>query len=72
MTTLPLAHVGHWLVNVLYLVPLLIVVAMLAISSLRDRRAAAAADGAAPAVPPDAGGDESPESPADAPAATRL
>ena len=39
MTALPLAHAGHWLVNVLYLVPLVIVVAMLAVSSLRDRRA---------------------------------
>jgi len=62
MTVLPLAHAGHWLVNLLYLVPLLIVVAMLTISSLRDRRAAAA-EGAGAGVPPDAGGDESPAAP---------
>ena len=42
MTALPLAHAGHWLVNVLYLVPLVIVVAMLGISTMRDRKAAAA------------------------------
>jgi len=57
MTAPLLAHVGHWLVNLLYLVPLVIVVAMLGISSLRDRRAAAAA-AAAGSAPPDAG-DES-------------
>lgn len=52
----PLAHAGHWLVNVLYLVPLLVVIAMLAISSLRDRRAEvaeSAAAGPAPDPPPD-------------------
>jgi hypothetical protein len=37
-----IAHAGHWLVNALYLVPLLVVVAMLAVSSVRDRRAEAA------------------------------
>jgi len=54
----PLAHVGHWLVNVLYLVPLLIVVAMLAISSIRDRRAEAAeATAAGPPAAPSLEGD---------------
>jgi hypothetical protein len=59
MTTLPLAHAGHWIVSALYLVPLLIVVAMLGVTSLRDRRAEAAegADGAPP-PPPDAGDGE--------------
>lgn len=42
MTALLLAHAGHWLVNVLYLVPLLVVVAMLVVASVRDRRAEAA------------------------------
>jgi hypothetical protein len=42
MSGLPIAHAGHWLVNVLYVVPLIVVVAMLAISSVRDRRAEAA------------------------------
>jgi hypothetical protein len=58
MTALPLAHAGHWLVNLLYLVPLVIVVAMLTISTMRDRRAAAA-DAAAGGAPPERA-DESP------------
>jgi len=58
MSALPLAHVGHWLVNVLYLVPLVIVVAMLAISTMRDRKAAAAE--AAAGGPPPERPDESP------------
>jgi hypothetical protein len=49
-----IAHAGHWLVNVLYLVPLLVVVAMLAISSVRDRRAEAAEGASAPAADPPA------------------
>ena len=48
MSALPLAHAGHWIVNVLYVVPLLIVVAMLAVSSIRDRRAEAAEAGGGP------------------------
>jgi ABC-type proline/glycine betaine transport system permease subunit len=53
MSGLPIAHAGHWLVNVLYIVPLLVVVAMLGISSVRDRRAEAAeAAGASPASDP--------------------
>jgi len=53
MNELLLAHVGHWLVNVLYLVPLVIIVAMLAVSSIRDRRAEAVetAAGSAPPTP---------------------
>jgi len=54
MTAPLLAHVGHWIVNLLYLVPLVIVVAMLGISSLRDRRAATAEAAAGGAPPPDA------------------
>lgn len=49
----PIAHAGHWLVNILYLVPLLVVVAMLTVSSVRDRRAEAA-EAAAGATPPPA------------------
>jgi uncharacterized membrane protein SirB2 len=60
MSSLPLAHAGHWLVNVLYLVPLVIVVGMLAVSSIRDRRAEAAeaAGGASPPPPPAQAPDE--------------
>jgi hypothetical protein len=53
---LPIAHAGHWIASLLYLVPLVIVVAMLGFSSLRDRRAEAAEAAAAPS--PDAAPDE--------------
>lgn len=33
-----LAHVGHWLVDLLYAAPLLIMVAVLLVGRLRDRR----------------------------------
>jgi hypothetical protein len=49
MTALPIAHAGHWISSVLYLVPLLVVVGMLATASLRDRRAAAAEGARTPA-----------------------
>ena len=51
----PLAHAGHWLAQVAYVVPLLLVVVALVVSKMRERRAApesgdadahAAADGA--------------------------
>jgi hypothetical protein len=54
--SVPIAHAGHWLVNVLYLVPLLLVIAMLGVSSIRDRRAEAAEAAGAPA--PDPAADE--------------
>jgi hypothetical protein len=57
MIVAPLAHAGHWIASALYLVPLVIVVAMLGISSLRDRRAAAA-EAATPAPSPEAPADE--------------
>jgi hypothetical protein len=36
--TVPLAHVGHWAVSLLYVVPVLLVVAALAWQSWRDKR----------------------------------
>jgi cytochrome c-type biogenesis protein CcmH/NrfF len=39
VSSLPLAHVSHWLVQLLYVVPVVIVVGALAITSIRDRRA---------------------------------
>jgi hypothetical protein len=33
-----LAHVGHWLVDLLYAAPLLVMVAVLVVGRLRDRR----------------------------------
>jgi hypothetical protein len=38
--TVPLAHAGHWLANLLYLGPVAVVVGALAWQSWRDRRAA--------------------------------
>ncbi len=38
--TPPLAHAGHWLVNLLYLLPLVLVLLALGVQSLRDRRRA--------------------------------
>ena len=48
----PLAHVGHWAVNLLYVAPLLIVVAVLGYQSLKDRRRLGRGDGE-PRRPPD-------------------
>jgi len=38
MTAPPLAHAGHWLVQLAYLAPLVLLVGMLAVGKLRDRR----------------------------------
>jgi hypothetical protein len=35
----PLAHAGHWLAQLAYVVPLLLVVIALAVSKVRERRA---------------------------------
>ena len=35
---LTIAHVGHWAVNLLYVAPLLIAVAVLGYRSIKDRR----------------------------------
>jgi hypothetical protein len=34
----PLAHAGHWATSLLFLAPILIAIALLAVQSLRDRR----------------------------------
>ncbi len=39
MTAPPFAHAGHWLAQLAYLAPLLVLVAMIAVGRLRDRRA---------------------------------
>ena len=38
MTVPPLAHAGHWLAQVAYLLPLVVLVAMLVIGKLRERQ----------------------------------
>ena len=35
----PIAHAGHWLINLLYVAPLLVIVAVLGWQSMKDRRA---------------------------------
>ena len=35
----PIAHVGHWAVNLLYVAPLLVAVGVLGWQSMKDRRA---------------------------------
>jgi hypothetical protein len=35
---LPIAHAGHWAVDMLYVAPLLIAVAVLGVQSMKDRR----------------------------------
>jgi hypothetical protein len=35
----PFAHAGHWLVQLAYLVPLAVLVGMILLGKLRDRRA---------------------------------
>jgi cytochrome c-type biogenesis protein CcmH/NrfF len=35
---LPVAHAGHWLVYILYAVPVLIVLASIVVTVVRDRR----------------------------------
>lgn len=37
-TVLPIAHPGHWAVYVLYAVPVVIVLASVVVTVLRDRR----------------------------------
>ncbi len=38
--TLPLAHAGHWLVETLYLLPVIVVVGWMSVRALLDRRRA--------------------------------
>ncbi len=39
MTVPPIAHAGHWLAQLAYLAPLLVLVGMLVAGRLRERRA---------------------------------
>ena len=41
---LPIAHAGHWLVYVIYAVPVIIVLGSILLSVVRDRRAPRADD----------------------------
>jgi len=35
---LPIAHAGHWAINLLYVAPLVIAVGVLSVQSMKDRR----------------------------------
>jgi hypothetical protein len=39
MSGVPLAHAGHWLVQIAYLAPLVLLIAVLLLGRLRERRA---------------------------------
>jgi hypothetical protein len=39
MTTLPIAHAGHWIADLLYVAPLAVALGFLFIQSRRDKRA---------------------------------
>jgi hypothetical protein len=39
LVILPIAHAGHWAVDLLYVAPLLIAVSVLGVQSMKDRRA---------------------------------
>ena len=47
-----LAHVGHWALDLLYLLPVLVVVGFISVRAILDRRAAASEETPAPAPPP--------------------
>jgi hypothetical protein len=38
MTVPPLAHAGHWLAQIAYLLPLIVLIGMLVAGKLRERR----------------------------------
>ena len=38
MSVPPLAHAGHWLVQIAYIAPLFLLIAMLVLGKLRERR----------------------------------
>ena len=50
----PIAHVGHWAVNLLYVAPLVVAVGVLGYQSLKDRRQLKQ-QGGAQRRPPDVG-----------------
>jgi uncharacterized membrane protein YtjA (UPF0391 family) len=39
MSAPPFAHAGHWLAQIAYLLPLVVLVAMLIVGCIRERRA---------------------------------
>ena len=57
MTVPPFAHAGHWLAQLAYLAPLILLVGMLLIGRMRERRERRAAGDVPAPSPPRGGGD---------------
>ena len=53
----PFAHAGHWLAQLAYLAPLILLVGMLLIGRMRERRERRATGDAPAPLPPRGGGD---------------
>ena len=51
----PLAHVGHWAINLLYVAPLVLAVGVLGYQSMKDRRQLKSQGGAERSPPDDVG-----------------
>jgi hypothetical protein len=52
----PIAHAGHWAVDLLYVAPLLVAVGVLGYQSMKDRRALKRDGGEARRPPAEGGG----------------
>ena len=50
-----LAHAGHWLLNVLYVLPVVLVVGWISVRAILDRRAEARGEATPEPAPPPAG-----------------
>lgn len=50
--TVPIAHAGHWLADLLYVLPLAVVLGFLVVQSIRDKRKTRADGARAPADGP--------------------
>jgi hypothetical protein len=54
MTPLPIAHAGHWIADLLYVLPLAVALGFLFVQSRRDKRREAAEGGTPVDSPPPA------------------
>ena len=52
--TLPIAHAGHWIADLLYVLPLAVALGFLALQSIRDKKKDAAEAAAKPVDSPPA------------------
>jgi hypothetical protein len=49
VTAVPFAHAGHWLVSLLYVLPLFVIAAVATVVTIKERRRAADPDATPPA-----------------------